>query len=45
MNGTSNPHVTYWTVIVGIIVAAIGIAAWKRMSDADKRKTIFGFAA
>jgi hypothetical protein len=37
-----NPHVTYWTVLAAIVVAAIGVAAWKRMSDDDRRKMLLG---
>lgn len=44
MNGykESNPHVTYWAVLAAIVVAMVGVAAWKRMSDADRSKMMLG---
>lgn len=43
MNGkTSDPKVTYWLVFAALGVTLVAMGMWKRMSDADKAKSLFG---
>ena len=36
----SDPHVTYWLVLGGLVVVGIAAAAWKAMSAADKARLL-----
>lgn len=38
----SDPNVTYWLVLGGIVVGGVAIWAWKNMSDRDRAKALPG---